>query len=92
MSEPVTWAAVGMAAVSNMATWLMIIKGNRAAKANGRLNNQDGGNGQRPGTAKVCIERGEKIVELRTRQENFEQTIVEMKGDIKAIKGAVVER
>jgi hypothetical protein len=39
MSEPITWAAVGMAAVSNMAVWLKIIhdKKNNSKNANPKM-------------------------------------------------------
>ena len=83
MSEPITWAAVGMAAVSNMATWLVIIKGRRE---NGK------GNGQRPGTARVCVERGEKIAVMKNRQDNFEEDVREIKQDVKDIKQAVTHK
>ena len=79
MSDPVTWAAVGMAAVSNMATWLVILK--RGNSDNKKL---------KPGLAGVCIERGEKIVKLETEQDNFKQDIQEIKGDLKDIKKAVI--
>jgi hypothetical protein len=85
MTEPVTWAAVGMAAVSNMATWLMILKGKNEAKRNAE------NNGSKPGSAKICQQRGEKIAILETRQIRFEQDIKEIKEDIKEIKGAVVK-
>ena len=81
MSEPITWAAVGMAAVSNMATWLVILKGKR---------NNSNNRGPKPGQAAVCIARGEKIVKLETEQTNFEKDIEEIKGDLKDIKKAVV--
>lgn len=70
-----------MAAVSNMAAWLVIIKGKR--------NNPDNKN-LKPGRADVCITRGEKIVEMETEQKNFEGDIREIKGDIREIKRAVV--
>jgi len=85
MSEPVTWAAVGMAAVSNMATWLMIIKTKNETKKNAE------NNGTRPGMAKICRDRGEKIAILETRQIRLEQDIREIKDDIKEIKGAVLK-
>lgn len=81
MSDPVTWAAVGMAAVSNMAAWLVILKGKR---------NNNNSKGPKPGFAGVCIERGEKIVKMETKQNNFEKDIGEIKDDIKDIKKAVV--
>jgi len=81
MSDPVTWAAVGMAAVSNMATWLVILKGKR---------NNNNSKGLKPGLARVCIERGEKLVKMETIQTNFEKDIGEIKGDIKDIKKAVI--
>lgn len=34
MNEPVTWTAVAMAAVANMATWLKIVYDKRNSKAN----------------------------------------------------------
>jgi len=80
MTEPVTWAAVGMAAVSNMATWLMIIKGKNGKKlANGE-------NGKSPGTAKICRERGEKLAVMETKQSQLEADIREIKEDLKEIK------
>ncbi len=79
MTEPITWAAVGMAAVSNMATWLMIIKGKNGEK---KLNE----NGKSPGTAKICRERGEKIAVMETKQNQLEQDIKEIKEDLKEIK------
>ena len=86
MTEPVTWAAVGMAAVSNMATWLMIVKGRNEAKKNSNNNG-----GIKPGTAKVCIERGERMAVMETKQKQIESDIHEIKSDIKEIKGAVVK-
>ena len=81
MSDPITWAAVGMAAVSNMTAWLVILKGKR---------NNPNSKGPNPGQADVCIERGQKIVKLETEQTNFEKDIQEIKGDLKDIKKAVV--
>jgi len=80
MTEPVTWAAVGMAAVSNMATWLMIIKGKNEKKA------ANGENGKSPGTAKICRERGEKLAVMETKQSQLEADIREIKEDLKEIK------
>lgn len=84
MSESVTWAAVGMAAVSNMGLWLKIVMDKK--KANGKSNNL------LPGKADICIKRGEKLVELETRQDSYEEDVKEIKSDIKAIKGAVVQK
>jgi hypothetical protein len=80
MTEPVTWAAVGMAAVSNMATWLMIIKGKNGKKM------PNGENGKLPGTAKICRERGEKLAVMETKQSQLEADIREIKEDLKEIK------
>jgi len=57
MSEPITWAAVGMAAVSNVATWIMLLK---AKKENGKLKDEIE---YIPGRSKECIKRGIKLVE-----------------------------
>jgi hypothetical protein len=82
MGDPITWAAVGMAAVSNMGTWLMIWKGGKRNKKN---------NNPGPGQAKVCIERGEKIAKMETEQANIKDDIHEIKTAIEIIRAAVVK-
>jgi len=75
-----------MAAVSNMGLWLYIIKGKR------NNTNKGGSKGSNPGQAAVCIERGEKITRMETKQENYEEDIREIKADIKEIKQAVAAK
>jgi peptidoglycan hydrolase CwlO-like protein len=41
MTEPVTWAAVGMAAVSQVASWLVIIRSIRTDRAEKKVNDGD---------------------------------------------------
>jgi len=55
------------------------------AVRNGKRNNI------KPGEAKECRERGEKIAVLETKQTNLEKDIEEIKDDIKEIKRAVVK-
>ena len=86
MSDPVTWTAVGMAAVANMGTWLMIIK-----SKNGQKKNPGNNPGPTPGSAKVCIERGEKMAKMENEQQHFKEDIEEIKNDLKDIKRAVVK-
>lgn len=88
MSEPLTWAAVGMAAVANMGTWLMIIKSGR----NEHKKNPGNNPGSAPGLAKVCIERGEKMAKMELEQDYLKEDILEIKGDLKEIKRAVVRQ
>jgi len=75
-----------MAVVSNMATWLVII---RDKKSIGKAKVGDNCNGLKPGTARVCIEHGEKLAVLETKQSNIEKCIGEIKDDIKVIREAV---
>ena len=82
--EP-TWPAVGMAAVANIATWLMIIRGRNSVGGKRLTENQ------KPGTAGICRERGEKIAIIETKQTNLEKDIEEIKDDIRAIRLAVVK-
>jgi hypothetical protein len=84
MSEPVTWAAVGIAAVANMGSWLLIWRGRNGMRRNS--------NTARPGESKICRERGEKMAVLETRQNGFEADLVEIKGDLRAIREAVVRK
>jgi len=83
MMEPITWAAVGMAAVASAGAWIKIIMDNK--RANGR------GNGQPPGKAEICIRRGEKIVKIETEQEGLKEDIREIKAIVNEIRRAVVE-
>ena len=55
------------------------------------LRRRNPGNNGKPGAAKICQQRGEKIAVLETKQRRFEQDITEIKGDIKKIMGAVVK-
>lgn len=83
MTEPVTWAAVGMAAVSNMATWLVIIR-NKNGK-NTKSNNK----GPKPGEAQECNTRAVRLGIIETKQSNYEEDVREIKKDIKEIKNVV---
>ena len=82
MSEPVTWAAVGMAAVSNIATWLMVIRGNRPPN-NSKKNNS------KPGLAVECQKRGVQIAVMETKQSGYEKDAKEIKDDLKYIRKAI---
>jgi hypothetical protein len=63
MSEPVTWAAVGMAAVSNMATWLVILKGKNGSKrAIGRND-------------KPCVDHEKRLTIVETNEKNRDKSI-----------------
>jgi hypothetical protein len=63
MAEPVTWAAVGMAAVSNMATWLVIIRGrNGSRKTNGAL-------------AKPCVDHEKRLTIVETNEKNRDKSM-----------------
>jgi hypothetical protein len=66
-----------------VATWLVILKGKRE---------KGKGKGQRPGTAQVCVERGEKIAVMKNRQDNLEEDVKEIKQDVKDIKQAVTQK
>jgi len=83
MSEPITWAAVGMAAVSNMAVWLVIVR----EKRNGGKRSSD--RTLKPGEAVECQRRGVKIAVMETKQSGYEENIKEIKRDIRSIKEAV---
>jgi len=48
-------------------------------------------NGPKPGEDRICQERGEKIAIIETKQTRFEEDIKEIKGDLKAIREAVVK-
>ena len=84
MTDPITWAAVAMAGVSNMATWLVIVKGKR-----------NGGNsknpGLGPGKAEICIKRGEEMATFKAEQKNIKDDIHEIKGAINDIRNAVMK-
>ena len=84
MVEPVTWAAVGMAVVANMGTWLVIIRDRRAK-------NKNVNPGLQPGQAEICIERGERIVKIETEHISLKEDIHEIKEAIKEIRMAVVK-
>jgi len=60
MAEPITWAAVGMAAISNVATWLVIIKGK---------NGRQGKNGN------PCNDHGTRLTTLEANEENRDKKI-----------------
>jgi hypothetical protein len=63
MSEPVTWAAVGMAAVSNMATWLVILKSRNERKApNGKNDKQ-------------CVDHEKRLIVVETNEKNRDKSI-----------------
>lgn len=79
-AEPITWIAVAMAAISNVGAWLAIIRGK-----NGRA---DGGH-LKPGLSQRCIDHGEKIVKVQTRQDRYDQDISEIKHDIGIIRQKV---
>jgi len=46
-------------------------------------------NGQRPGFTPKCIEHGEKIIKIETRQDNYDKDVAEIKESINAIREAV---
>jgi len=79
--EPVAWTAVAMAAVSNMATWLVIIK-NKNGMKNYRTT--------KPGSGEICREHGEKIARVETESNNTKDDIKEIKRAIEAIRQVVV--
>jgi len=83
MTEPITWTAVAMAFVSNVGTWLYIMRGKKTNSNN---------RGSKPGQAEVCIERGEKLARMEEKQSNYEKDIEEIKADIKDIKQAVAAK
>ena len=90
MGEPVTWAAVGMAAVSNMGLWLYIWRGNRGKKDDD--GNRGGSRKSNPGYGTICIERGKDLTRIMTKQERYDEDVREIKADIKEIKKAVAVR
>lgn len=62
MAEPVTWAAVGMAAVSNMATWLVILKGRNGKKT---LNSKND---------KLCTDHEKRLTIIETNEKNRDES------------------
>jgi len=80
MNEATGLAAVGMAVIANMATWLKIVYDKKKQ------------NGNNPGSAKICIERGEKIAKIETEVTNFKEAFNEIKGDIKEIRRVVSKK
>lgn len=63
MTEPITWAAVGMAAVANMATWLIILRGRSNSK------------GPKPENKKLCGDHETRLVVIETNEKNREKSI-----------------
>jgi hypothetical protein len=63
MSEPITWAAVGMAAVSNAATWLIIWRGKNGSK---RPNGEN---------KKMCGDHANRLTIVETNEKNREKSI-----------------
>jgi hypothetical protein len=63
MTEPITLAAVAMAAVSNVATWLVIIKSKNGSK---QLN----GHEKRP-----CTEHDKRLALIETNEKNRDKVI-----------------
>jgi hypothetical protein len=63
MAEPATWAAVGMAAVSNVATWLVIMRSKNGTK---RLN----GENKAP-----CADHEKRLIIVETNEKNRDKVI-----------------
>lgn len=79
MTEPITWAAVGMAAVSSMATWLIILKKNSKKTTSNP--------GSNPGEGKTCREHGEAISGLVEFKENTGTALVRIEGKVDLLLG-----
>ena len=63
MNDVTGWAAVGMAAVSNMATWLIILKGKNGNK---KLNSKN---------EKPCQDHEKRLTVIETNEKNREKAI-----------------
>jgi len=63
MAEPITLAAVAMAAVSNVATWLVIVKSKNGSK---QLNGE---------TKKPCVDHEKRLIVVETNEKNRDKII-----------------
>jgi hypothetical protein len=63
MVEPITWAAVGMAAVSNVATWLVIMRSKNGTK---QLNGDD---------KKPCADHDKRLALVEINEKNRDKVI-----------------
>lgn len=76
-SDPVTWPAVGLAAVAAAGSWLSIVYGRRRARwAN---------NGPKPGESETCREHGEAIATLTKGQETTETSLLRIERKVDQI-------
>lgn len=96
-SQAVTWAAVGMTAVTSVGAWLTILVGNRkrsrAAQSHGYPYSV------KPGEGKACDEHarklethGNRLAVIETNYKNVTDDIAEIKGDVKTLLGRVPEK
>lgn len=73
--DPVTWPAVGLAAVAAVGSWLSIIYGTRMAKKNN-------GKNPKPGEGRICGEHGEAIIGLKQSDDEIKETLLRMDGKL----------
>ena len=79
--DPVTWPAVGLAAVAAVGSWLSIVFNNRKWKAsvNGGAKSTPV---EKPGMGDTCREHGEAIASLIEFKGNTEKTLIRIEGKV----------
>jgi hypothetical protein len=82
MSDLPVWTAIGVAFATSSATFIKVLYDN---KKNGNNNNSS----KKPGTAKVCIERGESLAVIKSELKNYDKDFKEIKTSLKNIEDKI---